>query len=111
MPAIKLMKSVIGDLPDQKRISGYHVEALAVDAFMNYSGPNTVKAVTTHLLKHAAERVLSPVSDITGQSSAIDKDLGPPNSLTRRIVADALAAVGRKLDAASTVEQWKTVFG
>jgi hypothetical protein len=110
VPAIKLVKSVIGALPEPKQISGYHVEALAIDAAKAYSGSANVKAMVTHIFKHAAERVLSPMSDVTGQSTAIDSNLGAANSNPRRIVADALAAVGRKLEAASSMDQWKNVF-
>ncbi|MDZ4779878.1 MAG: nucleotidyltransferase [Planctomycetia bacterium] len=110
VPAIKLMKSIVGEFPDQKRIGGYHVEALAVDAAGQYSGPNAIKSVVTQLFKHAAGRVLTPISDVTGQSGAIDSGLGNPGSNVRRIVADALSAVGRRLDAANDVDQWKAVF-
>lgn len=110
VPAIKLVKSVISGLPDQKQIGGYHVEALAIDAAKMHVGPMTVKSVVTQFFKHAAERVLSPISDVTGQSSHIDSGLGSANSNKRRIVADAFAALGRKLEAASTVDQWKAAF-
>jgi hypothetical protein len=110
VPAIKLVKSAIGNFPDQKRIGGYHVEALAVEAAKSFTGPNTVKAVVTHIFKYGAARVLSPIGDVTGQSTSIDSGLGSAHSNQRRVVADAMAAVGRRLDAASSVEQWKAVL-
>src|SRR5437870_916771 len=61
VPAIKLLKSVNGDLPSQKQLSGYHIEALAVDAAKTYSGPNVPREVLIHTCKHAAERVLRPI--------------------------------------------------
>jgi hypothetical protein len=110
VPAIKLMKSLIGELPDKKQIGGYHVEAMAVAAAKDYSGPQSVKGMITHLFKVGSQRVLSPITDVTGQSRSIDSDLGPANSNARRVVGGALAAIGRKLDGASTLGQWKRIF-
>jgi len=50
VPVIKLAKALFSNLPDRYRPSGYHVEALAVDAFANYSGRYTLYDMTKHLL-------------------------------------------------------------
>jgi hypothetical protein len=110
VPAIKLVKSIISDLPQQKQLTGYHIEALAVDAAKGYKGPETHKALLLHLLGHAADRILKPISDVTGQSGDIDSYLGKANSLERRNISQALAGMKRRLESATSVNQWRTVF-
>ena len=41
VPTIKLVKSLVADLPKQQQITGYHVEALALDAARRHRGPMT----------------------------------------------------------------------
>jgi hypothetical protein len=110
IPAIKLMKSIIADFPKQKQITGYHVESLAVDAVRSYTGPKTPRALLVHLLGHASNRVLRPIQDVTGQSRIVDSDLGRAESPKRRNISQALAGVKRRLEAATSVAQWKALF-
>ena len=111
VPTIKLLKSMNSDLPEQKRLTGYHIEALAVDATRKYSGPNVPREVLIHVCKHAADRVLTPISDITGQSRRLDDYLGGSSSTQRRIASQALAGLARRLESAGSVAEWKAVFG
>lgn len=110
VPAIKLMKSVVASLPKQQQLSGYHVESLALEAARDYSGPKTPKAVLLHALEHASNRVLRPIRDATGQSRVADAYLGQRDSTQRRNVSQALAGVKRRLEAATTVGQWRALF-
>ncbi len=41
VPTIKLAKSIISSLPKNRQLTGYHIEALAVQIFQNYEGPKT----------------------------------------------------------------------
>lgn len=111
VPAIKLMKSIVADFPEQKKLSGYHIEALALDSATRYHGPSTPKAVLLHLLGDSANRVLRPITDATGQSRTLDSHLGGENSIERRNVSQALAGIKRRLESATTVAQWSAVFG
>lgn len=111
VPSIKLVKSIIANLPEQQRLSGYHVEALCLESMTGYRGGKSVKDVILHALDYAAKRVLQPIGDVTGQSRSIDSDLGKANSLERRIVADALSGVTRRLKAAKSAEEWKRSLG
>lgn len=111
IPTIKLVKSLVGDLPRQQRISGYHAEALCLDAAKKYRGETTPKALLGHVLDHASKRVLRPIQDVTGQSRTVDADLGPANNARRRLVSQALAGIGRRLEAATSLHQWKAMFG
>ena len=84
VPVIKLAKSLLSNLPSKYQLSGYHVEALAVDAFSTYNGRCTLYDMTMHFLNYSTKRVLTPMSDVTGQSGIIDDNLGIARSITRQ---------------------------
>jgi predicted nucleotidyltransferase len=111
VPAIKLLKSINADLPPQKQLRSYHIEAMAVDAARNYEGPLVPREILIHLCKHASARVLRPILDLTGQSRRADEYMGEAHSVQRRNAAQALAGIGRRLDAASSLDEWKAIFG
>jgi predicted nucleotidyltransferase len=111
VPAIKLAKALVGSLPEQKQLTGYHIEAMAVDAAKGYRGNKTPKALLLHILRHASTRVLTPIKDATGQSRTVDTYLGKAESVPRRVASQALSGLARRLDAASSLGQWKSVFG
>lgn len=114
VPTIKLAKVVLTDMPEARRPSGYHLEALAVDVFNGYEGPKTPKHMLTHFFSHAAQRVLEPIADRTGQSRNVDDHLGPAMSLERQILSDSMGRIARRLqnaEEAHSVEQWIRVFG
>lgn len=113
VPCIKLAKAVIAGFPEQQRLTGYHTESLAIAVFKSYDGPKTPKAMLKHFFDCAPECVLHPIRDSSGQSIYVDEYLGPANSLKRRIVADALARVARRIrnaDGAKSIEGWKGLF-
>ena len=111
VPAIKLMKSINADLPEQKQLTGYHIEALAVDASKGYRGEKTARAVLLHILGHASERVARPIKDVTEQTRVVDGYLGETDSVARRNCAMAFGAMRRRLERARSVSQWESVFG
>jgi predicted nucleotidyltransferase len=111
IPAIKLVKALVGSLPEPKQLSGYHIEAMAVDAAKGYRGNKTPKALLLHILKHASERVRTPMKDATGQSRTVDTYLGKAESVPRRVASQALSGIARRLDAASSLGQWQAIFG
>ncbi len=110
VPTIKLAKSAIANLPDDRRLSGYHVEALAVEVFRDYQGRKTPVAMLRHFVAEAAERVRTPIPDPTGQSRSVDEYLGPVGSTARKLVSDSLATLSRQLRAARTAERWKELI-
>jgi hypothetical protein len=105
-----MAKSIIASFPAHARLTGYHVEALCLEAAKGYRGAKTVKTLLAHVLSSASDRVSSPIKDVTGQSRIVDAYLGKANSNERRIVADALSGVARRLDAATSVDQWKAIL-
>jgi hypothetical protein len=111
VPTIKLAKAV-GDasLSDMDRPGGYHMEALAVEAFRGYEGPRNNKAMLTHFFKRAAERIKQPVADVTGQSARIDETFGPANSTARQRVSSALARIAARMESATSLAEWRALF-
>ena len=113
VPAIKLVKSINEKLPKQSRLSGYHIESLAIEAFESYSGPRTTYDMVKHFFKEAQTKVLSPILDNTGQSVHVDDYLGAKGSSQRSKASNALEnVVGRIERAESTrnVEMWKELI-
>lgn len=114
VPTVKLAKVVLAELPDSRRPTGYHLEALAVEAFSEYRGSTAPKEMLTHFLNQAAMRVLNPIVDPTGQSRHVDDALGLPRSLERQILSDTLGRICRRLqnaDRSQDIDQWRLVFG
>lgn len=105
IPAIKLAKAVLNRaLPEAQRLGGYHIEAIAVDAFRAYKGRRDYASMLRALLNHAASAVRRPTGDITGQSVHVDAHLGSANSSDRMALSAALNRVATRLDNASATE-------
>jgi Second Messenger Oligonucleotide or Dinucleotide Synthetase domain len=97
VPVVKLAKAVLQNLPEAQQLSGYHIEAIAVDAFRSYDGRRDRASMLVHLIRHAQNAVLRPTGDITGQSVQIDQHLGAPNSDARHNVSVALGRMASQL--------------
>jgi hypothetical protein len=109
VPLIKLAKSAIAGLPEDRRPSGYHVESMAIEAFENYQGPRALRPMLSHFFHAASDLSLRPIRDSTGQSVHVDDSLGGDNSLARQLVSDSLARIGRRLDSAQSADQVRQV--
>ncbi len=85
-PTIKLAKAMADCYitRQDKKISGYHMESLAIEAFRDYSGQLDPKAMLIRLLGYSIEAVKSPIADSTGQSRYVDEYLGPAGSRGRQ---------------------------
>ncbi len=113
VPTIKLAKAVNESLPDPVRLTGYHIESLAVDVFESYSGQRTTKAMLQHFFAAASERVKRPIVDSTGQSVHVDDSLGAANSAARMRASrelDRITRTMRRADIARSTIQWKALF-
>lgn len=97
VPTIKLAKAVLQNLPEAQQLSGYHIEAIAVDAFQSYDGRRDRASMLVHLIRHAQHAVLRPTGDITGQSVHIDQHLGAPSSDARQNISAALGRMASQL--------------
>lgn len=112
IPAIKLAKAVIAaQIPEERRPSGYHVEALALAAFKSYDGPHTPKAMLTHLFADSARKVLKPIKDVSGQSHHIDERLGDPGSSARNALSGEMQRIANVMEHSSTLTEWQAVLG
>jgi len=114
VPTIKLAKSILAQLPENQKLSGYHVESLAIEVFKSYQGEKTTKAMLKHFFIAASRLIRQPIKDSTGQSVHVDDYLGAADNLSRRIVADSVARIGRGIqnaDNAHSVSQWKDILG
>lgn len=111
VPAIKLAKAILEHRLGDERPSGYHVETLAIAAFADYEGPRTPKAMVTRFFRAASERVLAPMTDVSGQSTSVDDSLGGRDSLARRTLAGRLAGLADTAESATSVEQWHALLG
>lgn len=110
--AIKLAKEIIStQLPSQRQPTGYHVEALAIEAFADYDGPKTPKAMVQHFFNAASDRVRRPVADVTGQSRAVDEGLGAVGSSSRVTLSRDLANIASRMEHGQSVDDWKRLFG
>ena len=110
VPAIKLAKAIFANKLGDGGPSGYHVEALAVEIFQRYSGPKTPKAMVTHLVTRATERVLRPIRDITGQTPHVDDSLGGENSAPRRALSRRLRGIARTMETTRFTAEWEEMI-
>ncbi len=113
VPTIKLAKSIMADLPENRRLSGYHVEALAVEIFKDYKGYTNKKGMLMHFFQEASKRILAPTQDVTGQTTHIDEHLGKAGSLPRQLIADSLGRIHRRMQNAEAFGQaaeWESLF-
>ena len=113
IPAIKLEKGLIAHTvrSDRDRISGYHVESLAIEAFRNYGGPYDLKSMVRHFNNFASREVLKPIRDPTGQSRHVDDYMGPANSELRRRASDNFKQMQHSLDRCKTRADIDNLFG
>ena len=110
VPAIKLSKAIVANKLGDGEISGYHMEALAIEAFGAYSGPRTPKAMLTHLVQHASQRVLNPIRDVTGQSRYVDENLGEANSVSRQNLSRRLVGLAATMATTRSLDDWRDLL-
>ena len=113
VPTIKLAKAIVGSLPEDQRLSGYHMESLAIAAFRNYSGEKTTSAMLHTFFERARNLVLTPIRDSSGQSVHVDGYLGAANSEARQAASHVLGRLERRMrnaTAAGSTAQWRALF-
>lgn len=113
VPTIKLFKAALSNLPKDVKLSGYHAESLALNAFKNYKGSTNKMDMLRHLIDYTSKNVTKPISDSTGQSVHVDDYLGSTDSTQRRRVSKFIGRLGKKLDAAGhsyDLNTWKEIL-
>jgi hypothetical protein len=114
VPTIKLAKAVIATLPETQRLTGYHVESLAIEAFKGYSGSKTTATMLPVFFDKAREIVTKPIRDSTGQSVHVDEYLGTAGSPEREAASHILSRIAKRMRNASahkSQDQWQAIFG
>ncbi len=111
-PTIKLAKAMADCFITRpsRRISGYHMEALAIDAFKDYQGPFDSKSMLIHLLGHAMDAVKRPITDSTGQSRYVDEYLGPAESRPRRRASTHFGQMRGEVNSCRTRTAFNALF-
>jgi hypothetical protein len=113
VPTIKLAKAVIAGFPEKYRLSGYHVESLAIAAFRGFTGVKTTSQMLPHFFERSKDLVLSPIRDSTGQSVHVDEYLGDEASPLRTESSHILAGIAKRMRSASAAKstaRWAELF-
>jgi hypothetical protein len=113
VPIIKLFKIAQERLPENSRLTGYHVEAIAVKAFQDYRGSLDRGEMLLHLARIAGQTTTRPLEETTGQSTYVDGYLGPEGSTDRLRTSAAIQRLATKLERATErnqLEPWREVF-
>ena len=112
IPTIKLAKAIADCFITRpsRKISGYHMESLALEAFRDYGGPPDSKAMLIHLLSHSIEAVERPITDPTGQSGYVDEYLGPADSRARTRASTYFGQMRGKVRSCSTRAEFDALF-
>ena len=112
VPVIKLAKAMADCFITRpsRKVSGYHMESLAVDAFKDYQGPLDPKNMLIHLLGHAMDAVKSPITDTTGQSRYVDEYLGPADSRQRERTSTYFGQMRGEVNRCSTRAEFNDLF-
>lgn len=98
IPTIKLVKGLqVGVIRNEdERISGYHLESLAIEAFQGYTGPHDLRSMVIRLCDFASGAVMQPIKDSSGQSRHVDGDLGEAGSRPRKRAAHHLRSMSER---------------
>jgi len=113
VPIIKLFKPINDKFPENIRMSGYHIEALATRIFENYEGKKSYSEMLRHFCNEAKFKVLHPLEEVTGQSDYIDIKFGQRNSELRIKLSAYLNRLISKMDLATSskaINDWEKIL-
>ena len=112
VPTIKLAKAMADCFISRpsRKISGYHMESLAIDAFKDYQGPLDPKSMLIHLFGHSMDAVKSPITDSTGQSRYVDDKLGRADSEPRMRASTYFGQMRGKANSCKTRAAFNALF-
>ena len=112
VPTIKLAKAIMDCYVRRasRKITGYHMESLAIEAFVNYQGPLNPEAMLVHHFSNSVKAVLTPIVDSTGQSRCVDEYLGPAGSPSRRRASTYFRQMRSKVKSSRTRAQMDALF-
>ena len=107
VPTIKLAKAIADCFirRPSRKIEGYHMESIAIEAFGYYQGARGPKTMLNHLLRTSTTVVMNPIVDSTGQSSYVDEYLGPAKSRCRRRASTYFGQIRREFNTHNTRQE------
>ncbi len=90
-------------------IRSYHLENMALKAFEQYPGSKTMPAMLRHFFSQAKALVLTPMPDVTGQDTHVDRYLGTTSA--RQRLARQLRQVEQAISAGEdNPDRWRTLL-
>ena len=112
VPTIKLAKAMADCFikDSSKKISGYHMESLAIDAFVGYEGELDPRSTLVHFLGHSIKAVMTPIKDPTGQTSHVDGYLGQAKSKPRKVASTQFGQMRRNVNTCKTRAEFGDLF-
>ncbi len=112
VPVIKLAKAIADCFitRSNRKIAGYHMESLAIDAFSDYNGSRDSKTMLNHLFRHSAKAAMRPIADPSGQSRYVDEYLGPAESNCRQRVSTYFGQMRGKVNSCKTKKEFDSLF-
>ena len=112
VPVIKLAKAMDDCFISRpsRKISGYHMESLAIDAFKDYQSSLDPKSMLIRLLEHSMDAVKSPIADSTGQSTYVDECLGPADSKLRERASTYFGQMRGRVNSCKTRAAFNALF-
>lgn len=107
--AIKLAKEIC----DRRGIDirSYHLETMAVQAFEGYRGPTSAHETLRHLFGRAKSLALSPMPDVTGQETQVDRYLNDAPGARSRLARELAAAERAIVSAGDDPAAWRGLLG
>ena len=113
IPTVKLVKGMAAQMirSGRDKISGYHLESLAIEAFRNYKGPYDLKSMVRHYVNYSSRAVRKPITDPTGQSRHVDEYMGAASSKRRQRASNTFRTMQRRLDECNTKEDFDNLCG
>ena len=86
VPVVKLAKAIADCFISRRsrKISGYHMESLAIESFRKYDESLDPMSMLIHLFGNSINLVMAPIVDSTGQSRCVDEYLGAARSRPRQ---------------------------
>lgn len=114
VPTIKLIKAINSQFSEQKQMTGYHIESLAIEAFKSCNGNENSKELLSQFFGEAKELVKTPIKDKSNQSIHVDDYLGKKDSESRKLLSYQLDFIYRKINNANNAcseKMWQDIFG
>ena len=112
VPVIKLAKAMADCFikDSSRKISGYHMESLAIDAFTGYEGELDSRSMLVHFLDHSMKAAMSPIKDPTGQTRYVDGYLGQADSGPRKQASMYFGQMRGKVKSCRTRAEFDDLF-